>query len=97
MKNLQVTEVAEVSDFFSLKCWLFSPSKDLCMFFIHVQKSLISCLTVITQLWHCTKKGIPTKLKNSRTLDYKDAIETWHELQSNDWQLKECQIRYDNA
>ena len=72
--------------------WLVSPSKDLCMFFIHDQKSLMRRSSVMTQLWHCTQKGIPTKIKNSRMLDYKNALETWHELQSDGWQLIERQI-----
>ena len=77
--------------------WLVSPSRDLCMFFIHDQKSLLSCSSVMTQLWNCTKKGIPTKLKTSRRLDYKNALETWHELQSDGWQLIEHQINDDVA
>ena len=77
--------------------WLVSPSRDLCMFFIHDQKPLMSSPGVMTQLWYCTEKGIPTKLKNSRRLDYKNALETWHELQSDGWQLIECQINDDIA
>ena len=45
----------------------------------------------------CTEKRIPTKLKNSSRLDYKNALETWHELQSNGWQLIERQINDDVA
>ena len=60
--------------------WLVSPCKDLCMFFIHDQLSLMCYSRVMTQLWHCTEKGIPIKLKNSKRLDYKNALETWHEL-----------------
>tara|TARA_B100000965_G_scaffold51563_1_gene38329 strand:+ start:787 stop:1062 length:276 start_codon:yes stop_codon:yes gene_type:complete len=76
--------------------WLVSPSRDLCMFFIHDQKLLMSSPGVMTQLWYCTEKGIPTKLKNSRRLDYKNALKTWHELQSDGWQLIERQIN-DNV
>ena len=72
--------------------WLVSPKKDLCMFFIRDPKSLMSCPSVMTQLWHCTEEGIPTKLKNTRRLDDKNALETWHELQSDGWQLIERQI-----
>ena len=54
--------------------WLVSPKKDLCMFFIRDPKSLMSCPSVMTQLWHCTEEGIPTKLKNTRRLDYKNAL-----------------------
>ena len=72
--------------------WLVSPKKDLCMFFIRDPKSLMSCPSVMTQLWHCTEEGIPTKLKNTRRLDYKNALEAWHELQSDGWQLIERQI-----
>ena len=72
--------------------WLVSPSKDLCMFFIHDQKSLMSRSSVMTQLWHCTQKGIPTKIKNSRRLAYKNALEAWQELQLDGWKLIERQI-----
>ena len=77
--------------------WLVSPKKDLCMFFIRDPKSLMSCPSVMTQLWHCTEEGIPTKLKNTRRLDYKNALEAWHELQSDGWQLIERQINDDVA
>ena len=53
--------------------------------------------SVMTQLWHCTEEGIPTKLKNTRRLEYKNALETWHELQSDGWQLIERQINDDAA
>ena len=77
--------------------WLVSPRRDLCMFFIRDPKSLMSCPSVMTQLWHCTEEGIPTKLKNTRRLDYKNALETWHELQLNGWQLIDRQINDDAA
>ena len=75
--------------------WLVSSSRNLCMFFIRDPKSLISSPSVMTQLWYCTEKGIPIKLKNSRRLDYKNALETWHQLQSDGWQLIERQINDD--
>ena len=77
--------------------WLVSPKKDLCMFFIRDPKSLMSCPSMMTQFWHCTEERIPTKLKNTRRLDYKNALETWHELQSDGWQLIERQINDDVA
>ena len=77
--------------------WLVSPKKDLCMFFIRDPKSLMSCPSVMTQLWHCTEEGIPTKLKNTRRMDYEDALETWHELQSDGWQLIKRQINVDDS
>ena len=43
------------------------------------------------------KEGIPTKLKNTRRLNYKNALETWNELQSDGWQLIERQINDDAA
>ena len=46
----------------------------------------------LTQLWYCAGKGIPTKLKNKRRLDYESAHETWNKLLSNDWELVEHQI-----
>tara|TARA_Y100001968_G_scaffold221848_1_gene204678 strand:- start:270 stop:443 length:174 start_codon:yes stop_codon:yes gene_type:complete len=48
--------------------------------------------TVVTQLWYCTEKGIPTKLKNIRRLDYESAHETLNELVSDDWELVDHQI-----
>ena len=77
--------------------WLVSPKKDLCMFFIRDPKSLMSCPSVMTQLWHCTEEGIPTKLKNTRRMDYNNALEPWHELQSDGWQLIEHQINDEAA
>ena len=47
---------------------------------------------VMTQLWHITEEGMPTKLRNTRRLDYRNALETWHEIQSRGWQLIERQI-----
>ena len=76
--------------------WLVSPCRDYCMFFIRDQKSLMSCPNVMTQLWNCTGEGIPTKLKNTRNLEYKNALETWQELQSGGWQLIESQINDDD-
>ena len=72
--------------------WLVSPARDFCLFFICDPKSVMVVPTVLTQLWHCTEKGIPTKLKNTRRLDYESAHETWNELLSNGWELVEYQI-----
>tara|TARA_Y100001968_G_C19315560_1_gene696471 strand:- start:121 stop:396 length:276 start_codon:yes stop_codon:yes gene_type:complete len=77
--------------------WLVSPTRDLCIFFIRDPKSLSSYPSVMTQLWNCTAKGIPTNLKNTRTLDYKKALVAWHELRSDGWQLIERQINDDAA
>ena len=43
-------------------------------------------------LGYFAEEGIPTKLKNTRRLDYESAHETWNELLSNDWELIEHQI-----
>ena len=72
--------------------WLVAPTKEFCLFFIRDQQSVIVAPTVDTQLWYCTEEGIPTKLKNSRRLDYESASETWNELLSNDWKIIEHQI-----
>ena len=72
--------------------WLVAPTRDFCLFFIRDPKPVMVAPTVLTQLWYCTEKGIPTKLKNTRILDYKSAHETWNELLSNDWELVEHQI-----
>ena len=52
---------------------------------------------VITQLWYATDEGIPTQIKNTRTMDIEDANETWFELLSNGWQVVEHQINEDAA
>ena len=77
--------------------WLVAPTRDFCLFFIRDPKSLMVAPTVFTQLWYCTEKGIPIKLKNTRRLDYESAYETWNELLSNDWELIEHQINDDAA
>ena len=77
--------------------WLVAPTRDFCLFFIRDPKSVMVPPTIFTQLWYCTKEGIPTKLKNTRRLDYESAIETWNELLSNHWELIEHQINDDDA
>ena len=71
--------------------WLIAPTRDFCLFFIRDPKSIMVSPTVLTQLWYCTEEGIPTKLKNTRRLDYESAHETWNEMLSNDWKLIEHQ------
>ena len=51
---------------------------------------------VITQLWHSNKDGIPTTLKNIRTMNLEGAIETWNELLSNGWELTELDHQINN-
>ena len=72
--------------------WLVAPTRDFCLFFIRDPKSVMVAPTVFTQLWYCTEEGIPTRLKNTRRLDYESAHETWNELLSNDWELVEHQF-----
>ena len=72
--------------------WLVAPARDFCLCFIRDPKSVMFTSSVLTQLWYCTEKGIPTQLKNTRRLDYESAHETWNELLSNDWELVEHQI-----
>ena len=67
--------------------WLVSPSRDRVLFFIRDPKSQIHCQNVMTQLWYCTIEGIPTKLKNTRRMELESAIETWHELTNNGWEI----------
>lgn len=76
--------------------WLVNPEKRLILFFIRDPKSLIRTPKVITQIWPSTEKGIPTTIKNTRTMDLKGAIETWNELLSNSWELVQQQIN-DNV
>ena len=72
--------------------WLVAPTRDFCLFFIRDLKSVIVAPTVFTQLWSCAEEGIPTKLKNTRRLDYESAHETWSELLFNDWEFIEHQF-----
>jgi len=72
--------------------WLVVPARDFWLFFIHDTKSVMVAPTVLAQLWYCTEQGVPTKLKNTRRLDYESAHETLNELLSNDWELVENQI-----
>ena len=72
--------------------WLVAPTRDFCLLFIRDSKSLVLESTVCTQLWYCTEEGVPTKLKNTRRLDYESAYETWNELLSHHWELIEHQI-----
>ena len=72
--------------------WLVAPSRDFCLLFIRDPKSVMVAPTVFTQLWYCTKEGIPTRLKNIRRLDYQSSYETWNELISNGWELVEHQF-----
>ena len=72
--------------------WLVAPAKDFCLLFIRDPKSAIAFPAVLTQLWSCTKEGVPTKLKNTRKLDYQSYYETWNELISNGWKLVEHQF-----
>ena len=72
--------------------WLVAPAKDFSLFFVRDPKSVMVAPTVFTQLWYCSEEGIPTRLKNTRRLDYESACETWNELLSNDWELVEHQI-----
>ena len=72
--------------------WLVSPTREFCMFFIRDPKSEMAFPRVYTQLWYCLEDGTPTKLKNTRRIDLESAIETWHELLTQDWELMEHQI-----
>ena len=77
--------------------WLMHPEQKLVLFFIRDPKSLMRMPKVITQLWYATDEGIPTKIKNTRTIDLEDANEIWFELLSNGWELVEHQINDDAA
>ena len=72
--------------------WLLSPTREFCMFFILDPKSKMASPRVCKQLWYCLDDGTPTKLKNTRRLDYESPVETWYELQSQDWELMEHQV-----
>ena len=53
--------------------WLVSPNRGFCLFFSREPKSVIIAPIVFTQLCYCSEEGIPTKLKNTRRLDYESA------------------------
>ena len=72
--------------------WLVAPERDFCMLFISDPKSAMEFPTIFTQLWFCTKEGVPTRLKNTRKLDYQSSYETWNELIGNGWKLVEHQF-----
>ena len=72
--------------------WLVSPTREFCRFFIRDPKSEMAFPRVYTQLCYCLEDGTPTKLKNARRIDLESAIETWHELLTQDWELMENQI-----
>ena len=77
--------------------WLVAPNRDFCLLFIRDPKSVMVAPAVFTQLWYCTEEGIPTKLKDTRCLEYEFAHETWNELLSNDWELVEHKINDEAA
>ena len=52
---------------------------------------------IITQLWYATTEGIPIRIKNTRTMELENAVETWNELLNNGWELVEHQINQDAA
>tara|TARA_Y100001968_G_scaffold256604_1_gene243000 strand:+ start:459 stop:740 length:282 start_codon:yes stop_codon:yes gene_type:complete len=72
--------------------WLVAPARNFCLLFFHDPKSAIEFPIIFTQLWYCTKDGIPTKLKNIRRQDYQSSYETWTELVNNGWELVEHQF-----
>ena len=52
---------------------------------------------VITQLWYSTAEGIPSRIKNTRTIEREDAAKTWNDLLNNAWELVAHQINDDAA
>ena len=72
--------------------WLVAPANDFCLLFIRDPKSAMAFPAVFTQLWFCTKEGVPTRLKNTRKLDYQSSYETWNELISNGWKSVDHQF-----
>ena len=77
--------------------WLISPTRNFILFFIKDPKSEINFPNVITQLWYSNEDGIPTHLKNIRTMELENAVETWNELLNNGWKLIEHQATKDVA
>tara|TARA_Y100001968_G_C19431280_1_gene757162 strand:+ start:845 stop:1150 length:306 start_codon:yes stop_codon:yes gene_type:complete len=77
--------------------WLISPTSGFILFFRRDLKSPINFPNKITQLWYCTSRGTPTRLKHTRRMDLESAIETWNELITNGWELVEHQINEETA
>ena len=77
--------------------WLVSTTREFCMFFIRDPKSEMAFPRVDTQLWYCLEDGTPTQLKNKIRIDLESAIETWHELLTQDWERMEHQINENAA
>ena len=73
--------------------WLIHPERKRVLFFIRDPKSLMRMPKVITQLWYSTAEGIPTRIKNTRTMELEDALETWNELIQNGWRKVNDQFR----
>ena len=69
--------------------------REIFVCFIRDPKSVVVAPDVVTQLRYCLDDANPTKLKNTRRLDYECAVETWYELLSQDWELMEHQINED--
>ena len=77
--------------------WLIHPERKRVLFFIRDPQSLMRMTKVITQLWYSTAEGMPTRMKNTRTMELEDAVETWNKLLNNGWELVEHQINDDAA
>ena len=77
--------------------WLIHSERKRVLFFIRDPKSLMRMPKVITQFWYSSTEGIPTRIKNTRTMELEDAMETWNELLNNGWELVEHQINENAA
>ncbi|WP_320677275.1 DUF1651 domain-containing protein [Prochlorococcus sp. MIT 1300] len=77
--------------------WLIHPERKRVLFFIRDTKSVARNPQVITQLWYSTKDGVPTHIKDTRSMEPEDAVKTWNKLLNNGWELVEHQINEDAA
>ena len=77
--------------------WLIHSEKKRVLFFIRDPQSPMHVPKIITQLWHSTENGIPTRIKNTRTMELEEGVKTWNELLNNGWELVEHQINDDAA
>lgn len=59
---------------------LIARTKDFILLPIRDKKSVMVSPTVFNKLWFCAEEGIPTKLKNTRRLDYEGAHEKLRSL-----------------
>ena len=77
--------------------WLVSPTREFCMSFIRDPKSSRHFQECIHNSGIALRMALQPNLKNARRIDLESAIETWHELLTQEWELMKNQINEDAA